>query len=220
MADKTTFTEQDYISQRNTLDQQIRVAEDDHHRAGYQQVLGETTQDDVDKALVTLDTLKNRRRSVDAAWKEAQRRANSEAAADSIARQKEAIAEIDKLLASRVAVAAKMEEAARVLAAMFVEYRQAGEGIRITAHTLYKMSGDRVHMDTFGMLQSAIVNNNELTLLAGLLAKEGLSFTNVHGGSARFEYDRRGGLVAAVSESNVKLRQRAASLCPSRPGVA
>lgn len=214
------FTEQDYTAQRDALDQQIRVAEDDHHRAGYQQVLGETTQDDADKALATLDALKNRRRSLDAAWAEAQRRANEAASADYVQRQDQAIAEIDGLLESRIASAAKMVEAAKVLASMFREYSQAGSDIRSIAHTLSSMSRGRQSSDTFGMLQSAISNGNELSLLAGLLAKEGLSFSNVHGGSARFEYDRRGGLVTAVSESNVKIRQRAASLCPSRNAAA
>ena len=220
MAGKQTFTEQDYISQRDALDQQIRVAEDDHHRAGYQQALGETTQDDVDKALVTLDALKNRRRSLDAAWAEAQRLANEAASADYVRRQDQAIAEIDGLLESRIASAAKMVEAAKVLASMFREYSQAGSDIRSAAHTLYSMSPDRLSSDVFGMLQSAIANGNELSLLAGLLAKEGLSFSNVHGGSARFEYDRRGGLVTAVSESNIKIRQRAVSLCPGRNASA
>ena len=63
MADKKEFSAADYAAQRAALDEQIRVAEDDHHRAGYQQVLGEATQDDVDKALVTLDALKSNAQS-------------------------------------------------------------------------------------------------------------------------------------------------------------
>ena len=98
MADKKEFTAADYAAQRAALDEQIRVAEDDHHRAGYQQVLGEATQDDVDKALVTLDALKSKRRTLEAAWQEAQRRVA--AANDALAKadQEKSIGEFKQLL--------------------------------------------------------------------------------------------------------------------------
>ncbi|KAA9019838.1 hypothetical protein [Sphingobium limneticum] len=219
MADKTTFTEQDYISQRDALDQQIRVAEDYHHRAGYQQVLGETTQDDVDKALVALDALKNRRRSLEAAWQEARRRAAGDAASRSQAGQAACIAEIDRQLVNRLAIIAKIQDAAKLLARLVLEYDAAGATIKDSAKQLYSMAsvapGDKArHLQSLASLQEDLFDGRDVALISGLLAKEGVTFSTVPSANARAEYDRVGGLPSFVANVNAKIRTRAVSLCP------
>ncbi|BBD01877.1 MULTISPECIES: hypothetical protein [Sphingobium] len=219
MADKPTFTEQDYIAQRDALDQQIRVAEDDHHRAGYQQVLGETTQDDVDKTLVTLDALKNRRRSLEAAWQEARRRAAGDALSRSQAAQAARITEIDRQLVNRLAIAAKIQDAAKLLARLVVDYDAAGSTIKENAKQLYSMAsvtpGDKArHSHAVSALQEDLFDGRDMALLSGLLAKEGVTFSTVPSANARTEYERVGGLTSFVAKVNAKIRARAASLCP------
>lgn len=222
MADKPTFTEQDYIAQRDALDQQIRVAEDDHHRAGYQQALGETDQEDVDKALVTLDAIKNRRRTLDAAWQEARRQAADDALGRSRAGQAARIAEINRQLDARLAIIAKIQDAAKLLGQLVVEYDAAGSAIKDIAGQLYSMnSGDKArHQSNLGFLQESLFDGRDVALLSGLLAKEGVNFSTVPSANALAEYNRVGGLTAYVTKVNASIRTRAASLCCDREGVA
>lgn len=219
MAEKSTFTEQDYIAQRDRLDQQILVADDDYRRAGYQQVLGETTQDDVDKALVAVDVLKNRRRSLEAAWQEARRRAAGDALSRSQAGQAACIAEIDRQLVNRLAIIAKIQDAARLLARLVIEYDAAGAAIKDTAKQLYLMAstapGDKArHLQSLSSLQEDLFDGRDVALISGLLSKEGVTFSTVPSANARAEYDRVGGLPSFVANVNAKIRARAVSLCP------
>lgn len=217
MAEKQTFTEQDYISQRDALDQQIRVAEDDYHRAGYQQALGETTQDDVDKALVTLDALKNRRRTLEVAREESIRVAANDALNRSQAGQAARLAEIDRQLVNRLAIVAKIQDAARMLARLVVEYDAAGSAIKDNAKQLYSMaSGNNArHLSAMSSLQQDLFDGRDMALLSGLLAKEGATFSTVPSPNARAEYDRVGGLTSFVANVNAKVRAHAVSLCPN-----
>ena len=214
MADKKEFTAADYAAQRAALDEQIRVAEDDHHRAGYQQVLGEATQDDVDKALVTLDALKSKRRTLEAAWQEAQRRVA--AANDALAKadQEKSIGEFKRLLAARVASAAKMEEAAKVLGAMVTEYHDAATRLKAIAGSLFKTYRQERSRDHLSLIHANLSDTRDMNLLAALLYREGCDLSNTRPATARFEYERIGGIAPLVEQINGKLRQRVLNLCP------
>lgn len=214
MADKKEFSAADYAAQRAALDEQIRVAEDDHHRAGYQQVLGEATQDDVDKALVTLDALKSKRRTLEAAWQEAQRRVA--AANDALAKadQEKSIGEFKRLLAARVASAAKMEEAAKVLGAMVTEYHDAATRLKAIAGSLFKTYRQERSRDHLSLIHANLSDTRDMNLLAALLYREGCDLSNTRPATARFEYERIGGIAPLVEQINGKLRQRVLNLCP------
>ncbi|MCC4252230.1 hypothetical protein LL251_07320 [Sphingobium naphthae] len=220
VADKKGFTAADYAAQRTTLDEQIRVAEDDHHRAGYQQVLGEATQDDVDKALVMLDALKSKRRTLEAAWQEAQRRVA--AANDALAKadQEKSIGEFKQLLAARVASAAKMEEAAKVLGAMVTEYHDAGARLKEIAGSLFKTYRQERSRDHLSLIHANLSDTRDVNLLAALLYREGCDLSHTHPATARFEYERMGGIVPLVEQINGKLRDRVLSLCPDLEDAA
>lgn len=216
MAAKWNFTQADYTSQCADLEQQIRVAEDDHHRAGYRNVLGEATQDDVDKALVSLDALKNKRRSLDAAWAESQRRSAASALDALRDDQSAALAKIDVLLKARSDGAALIEEAARNLGAVVSAYNNANAEIRQIAGVLYKSYGSRVAggLDKLSFVQSDIDDRTGMGLVAGLLFKNGVDLSNIRTANAAFEMDRHGSLSGFVEKANTRLRLRSAELCP------
>lgn len=220
MADKKEFSAADYAAQRAALDEQIRVAEDDHHRAGYQQVLGEATQDDVDKALVALDALKSKRRTLEAAWQEAQRRVAAANEALAKADQEKSIAEFNGLLAARVASAAKMEEAAKVLGAMVTEYHDAGARLKAIAGSLFKTYRQERSRDHLPLIHANLSDTRDINLLAALLYREGCDLSHTRPGTARFEYERIGGIVPLVEQINEKLRDRVLSLCPDLEDAA
>ncbi|MBV2146762.1 hypothetical protein KRZ98_00450 [Sphingobium sp. AS12] len=218
MAGKSKFTAADYTAQRVALEEQIRVAEDDHHRAGYRQVLDEATQDDVDKALVSLDALKNRRRSLDAAWQESQRRSADALLKEREADQSAALAEFEGHLKTRLDATARIEEAARALGAAVKDYSAASEAARYIAGRLYKNHTGRAGIDTLNFVQSEIDSPYFVNLLAGMLFAEGANFSNTRPGQAHFEYRQQGSLIPVVEKSNDRLRFRAAELCPDIGG--
>lgn len=214
MAAKSTFTSAEYLAQRADLEQQIRVAEDDHHRAGYRQVLGEASQDDVDKALVSLDALKNKRRSLEGAWEESKRRSAAAVLTKRKAEQSAALAEFDGHLKTRLDATARIEEAACALGAAVKDYSAASEAARYIAGRLYKNHTGRAGIDTLNFVQSEIDSPYFINLLAGMLFAEGADLSNTRPGQAHFEYRQQGSLIPVVEKSNDRLRFRAAELCP------
>lgn len=214
MAAKSTFTAKDYMAQRADLDTQIRVAEDDHHRAGYRQVLGEAGQDDVDKALVSLDALKNRRRSLEAAWEESQRRQSINIQEARRSEQTSALSDFEGHLTARLAAAGKVEKTVRLLAEAVKEYVCASEAARVIAGRLFKEHAGAAGLDTLQFVHSDIDPSPFINLLAGMLVVEGVDLSNTRPGQARFEYQERSGLVSVVEKTNGRLRHRAAELCP------
>lgn len=214
MAAKSTFTAEDYTAQRAALEDQIRVAEDDHHRAGYRQVLGEATQDDVDKALAAFDALKNRRRSLEAAWGESQRREQATALERRKAGQASALVDFEGHLKARLDTTSKIEEAARALGAAMKEYISASESARVIAGHLYKNYTGRARLDSLSFIQSEIDSTYFINLLAGMLVAEGADFSNTRPGQAYFEYRAHGSLTPTVEKANGRLRFRAGELCP------
>ena len=220
MAKKSTFTAADYISQRDALEQQIQEAEENHRRAGYRQVLGEGSQDDVDKALVTLGALKNRRRSLAAAWEETQRRTAAAGQNAKKADQASALENMTGLLERRAGLAEKVEKAVRELGALVTEYTEAGSQVRLIAARLYtghaaKLPGGRNSLE---FIQSEIDSGRDVRLISGLLHKVGVDLTSTRPINDRYEYDETGGLAPHVEKTNSRIRFRAAELCPDLSG--
>ena len=210
------FTAADYMAKRSALEEQIRVADDDHHRAGYRQLLGEASQDDVDKALVKIGALKAKRRTLDAAWEEVQRRNAETVAQARRSEQQDAASKVDALLATRLDAAAALEIAARALGKAFSDYTIASQRIRhLSAQLWNDHAADKARgKETLSFIQSDIDSGRHVRLLAGLLYEVGVDLSKTSQLSDRFDYREQDGLPAFVEDVNGRIRFRVAELCP------
>lgn len=210
MEAKSTFTAADYTAQRAALEEQIRVAEDDHHRAGYQQVLGEATQDDVDKALVTLDTLKNKRRSLEGAWAQSQRQLASALLVEQAKARMDTISAIKKLATERRKAAEEIAASIQGFGKAFQQYASAGGAITEKARPFMGSIG----MDSFNAIRHAAENRGHEQMIVGLLREIGADFAGIDPTGAKSELDRQGGFGAWLDMWDRVLEQRIACLAP------
>lgn len=212
MAAKSTFTSAEYLAQRAELEQQIRVAEDDHHRAGYRQVLGEASQDDVDKALVSLDALKNKRRSLEGAWEESKRQVASALADQQLKDRQDTISVIRELAGRRRKAAEDIASAIQSFGQAFQKYASAGSAITEAARPFMGTIG----MDSFNAIRHAAENRGHEQMIVGLLREIGADFAGIDPTGAKSELDRHGGFSAWLDMWDRVLEQRIACLSPEQ----
>lgn len=213
---KPGFSEAEYKAQRDALDAQIRVADDDHHRAGYRQLLGEAGQDDVDKALVTLDALKAKRRTLDAAWGEVQRR-NADAIAEAKrTEQSDTSEEVKRLLTARLDAVGSVEAAARQLGEAYTSFSDASQRIRYLAGRLWAgHSQDKnISRETLSFVHSEVDGDRMVHLVAGLLFEAGVDLSKARPAADRFDYKEQGNLPTFVEKVNDRILFRIGELCP------
>ncbi len=210
------FTAADYRAQRLALDEQIRVADDDHHRAGYKQLLGEASQEDVDAAMVSLEALKAKSRTLDAAWGEVQRRQAGAVLDQRREEQRKILDDIHDRLRARSEAAVAVEEAARALGKAFSDYSTATSAVRSLGGRLFTgYAKDRnTGRETLSFIQSDLDSGRDVQLLSGLLFELGVDLSSGRPASDRFLYKEHGGLPDFVEGVNGRIRYRAAELCP------
>ncbi|WP_454888687.1 hypothetical protein [Sphingobium indicum] len=205
MAEKSTFTHSDYTAQRQALDGLIQDAEEGHRRAGYRLVIGEATQDDVDKALVSLGALKARLRTLDAAWDAAKQQAAEDLVNSRRAARRAAVEQIETQFAARTEAARAMHSAAIELGRAVAAYNEAGDAIVEQVRARYQVG--EISMDWMGDTRREIADNGYAGLIVGLLFDNGLNFSGISGANGREEYRKHGGLVAYVEKRNGVVRR-------------
>jgi len=205
VATKPTFTQANYTAQRDALEGLIQAAEEDHRRAGYRQAIGEGSQDDVDRALVSLDALKAKRRTLDVAWDMAKQQAAEDLANSRQAARQAAVQRIEAQLAVRTEAARAMEHAATALAKASASFIEAGDAIVEQVRARYQAG--EISMDWMSDTRREIADNSYAGLIAGLLYDNGLNFTGISGANGREEYRKHGGLVAYVEKRNSVVRR-------------
>ena len=205
MAEKSTFTQADYTAQRDALNGLIEAAEEDHRRAGYRLAIGDATQDDVDKALVSLDALKAKLRTLDAAWGVAKQQASEDLVNSRRAARRATVEQIEAQFTARIEAAREMQQAATTLARAAASFNKAGDAIVELVRARYQ-AGD-ISMEWMGDTRREVADNGLAGLIAGLLLEHGFDTSGLRAGDGREEYRKHGGLVPYIEKRNGVVRR-------------